>query len=136
MIKNKYFEKLFSAAVFFSAHFRIIVFMSFLVFLFYVAMLGIDIVSAINHIPGTEDINKKMLSVNIRRDILKKIDNFILMRQKETSGRIFKKNPFLPYQKGVDAFSGSEPTISPEIPSPSPALSPYVSATPGPEFIQ
>lgn len=124
MIKNNFVEKLSMLASFFSKHFRLIVFMSFVGFLFYIAMLGIEISSAVNHVPSVEDINKKIQSVSIRKDLIKKIDNYILARQKKINSQIFKKNPFLPYQKGTDAGSNIEPTISPEITYASPAVSP------------
>lgn len=114
MTKNKYFEKLASAAVFFSAHFLTIVFICFIVFLFYIAMLGIEITSAINHIPSMEDINKKIQSVSIQKDFIKKIDNFILFRQKRISGQAIEKNPFLPYQKEINNSSGDAPAVSPD----------------------
>lgn len=118
MIKNKYFEKIISKLSFFPAHFRFAVFMIFAVFLFYIAMLGIEIISVINNTPSADDINKKIQSVGIRRDLIKKIDNFIALRQKAISGRIIDKNPFLPYPKDADIPSGIEPAVFPAVPSP------------------
>lgn len=78
-------------------------------------MLGIEITSAINHIPSMEDINKKIQSVSIQKDFIKKIDNFILFRQKRISGQAVEKNPFLPYQKEIDNFSGDAPVTTPDV---------------------
>lgn len=156
MTQNKYLAKLTSVASFLSAHFRLIVFVSFILFLSYIALLGIEIVSAIKQVPSMEDINKKMSNVSIRKDLIKKIDNFILMRREGKSSQVIKRNPFMPYPKGVDNNTDNEPVSSPEIPiisplgspsiSPSslpsvtpsamPTVSPEASSTPSPDFAE
>lgn len=135
MTKNKYFEKIISKLSFFSVHFRFMVFIIFVVFLFYVIMLGIQIFSVLGHTPSAEEIDKKIHAVAIRKDLIKKIDNFIAVRQKENLD-LPKKNPFSPYQKGTNDFSGDTPAISLEnygvSLSPSPSVSPEIPATPAP----
>ncbi len=156
MTKNKYIEKLLALAVFLSAHFRIIVFMSFIVFLSYIALLGIQIVSAINQTPSIDDINKRLSNVNIRKDLIKKIDSFILIRRESKNSQAIKRNPFLPYPKGADNNSDNDSVNSPDFsslppfaspaatilasplitPSAPPAISPEISSTPGPDYVQ
>ncbi len=139
MAKNKYFEKIISKLNFFSVHFRFAVFVIFVVFLFYVIMIGIQLFSVLEHTPSAEEIDKKIHAVSIRKDIIKKIDNFIAVRQKENID-LPKKNPFSPYQKGTNDFSGDTPAIFLETPwgnpgvslSPSPSVSPEITATPAP----
>lgn len=121
MIKNKYFKKLISLAAFFSAHFRIIVSACFIIFLFYTAMLGIEINSAVDHVPSAEEINKKIQSAGIRKDLIKKIDNFIALRQEENVS-LPDKNPFLPYQKEMNISPSPQPAATPEISLPKMAL--------------
>ncbi len=128
MIKNKYFKKLRSAVAFFSVNFRMIVF---LCFIFYVTMLGIKIVSAVNSIPSVEDVNKKIQSVSIRIDLVKKIDNFILFRQEEIIDETKIKDPFLPFPKEAEVPPENKPVDVVNVPGVSPAVSP----TPAPEFV-
>lgn len=117
MTKNKYFEKIISSLGLFSKHFLFAVFLCFLTFLFYIAMLVIDISSALNYTPSVEDINKKIQSVSIRKDLIKKIENFIALRQREDFG-LPDRNPFLPYQKKSENVSGGESGAVSDVPSP------------------
>lgn len=135
MKQNKYLAKLTSVANFLSAHFRIIVFMSFILFLSYIALLGIEIVSAIKQVPSMDDINKKMSNVSIRKDLIKKIDNFILIRRESKNSQAIKRNPFMPYPKGIENNSDSEPVSSPENPFGSPNATPSVSPNATPSMI-
>lgn len=113
MIKNKYFAKLKSVASFFFAHFQIMVFLCFAVFFFYLAMLGIEITSVINDAPSAEIIDKKIQNVKIRKDLIKKIDTFMILRQKHHYD-LSDKNPFLPYKKESDSLPVNEltPTLT------------------------
>lgn len=122
MDKNKYLNKISEKIKFIARHWRIGLFLFFIVFLFYVLMLGIRITTEINISPNPEDVNKRFITVKIRKDIINSIENFSLFKEKyrnEKLDNFSDKNPFLPYSSESAAVS-PEPAITPS-PSTAPA---------------
>lgn len=115
MEKNKYFETILAKLGFLARHFRLIVFIFFIVFLFYIFTLSIRISSAIGHVPTSEEINKKIPAVQIRKTLINRLKQLIYVRQ---GNRYIQPdhNPFLPYQPSSDSV------VTPsDIPTPTPS---------------
>lgn len=121
MDKNKYLNKISEKFEFATGYWRIGLFLFFVVFLFYVLMLGIHITTEINILSNPEDVNKKFMTVKIRKDIISSIENFSLFKEKyraEKLNDLSESNPFLPYTKESPiVFSEPTPTAAPSTPS-------------------
>jgi hypothetical protein len=118
MDKNIYLKNIAGKLEFMRGHWRIAAVLLFAVFLFYIAMLSINIMADMNIYPGAEEVDKKFLIVKIRKDIISNIDRFSLFGKDHLAGYLenpVKRNPFSSYEANYPEISpgqGATPFVS------------------------
>lgn len=119
MDKNDYLKNIAGRLEFMRGHWRIAVFLIFAAFLSYIAILSINIAADMNIPPSPEEVNKKFLTVKIKKEIINEIDKFSAFKKQDLikySENSTERNPFSSYE--ASSFNVyPEPSFAPVAPA-------------------
>jgi len=107
MSNNGYLKIVGAKFVFLTKYFRILRFLIIIVYLFYLAVLTIDVFFAAEYVPSLDEVKIKFSPIKAKNEIINSIESYFSDRQDNLEKNLLKSqeyNPFLPY--------GNEPVNS------------------------
>jgi hypothetical protein len=103
--------------------FRLLVIIAYLLFL---AMLVIDVFSAVSYVPEVDEVKGRFLPITAKTEIIGSIERYFLDRENslsENSTKNLKNNPFAPHRTG-EIISDDNDIAPVNTPVSSPAITP------------